>query len=151
MRTGFRGETRGAQLTHARPEPPASSAARNKRTSSCNSLVFNDPRSNLTVAAGSLVTLSDAPGVLTTGDDPAYDGSICIPNCGSQWFLNTFKASSNLSSIRVPCKRNEMMRNMLSAYVPSWLNSPIEFAFGFLFWLTSRVSKQTKKEFRNDE
>lgn len=75
-------------------------------------LEFNGTRSNLTVAGGSLVTLSCeiAPGVFTTGDVPTYDEpsifDICIPTCGSQWFLNTFNASSSLSSIRVPCKLN---------------------------------------------
>lgn len=86
-------------------------------------LEFNGVRSNLTVAGGSLVTLSCeiAPGVVTTGDVPTYGEpsifDICIPNCGSQWFLNTFRASSSLSSIRVPCKME-------------W-NFDIEIGFGF--------------------
>lgn len=82
-------------------------------------------RSSLTVAGDSMVTLSweIAPGVVTTGDVPTYAEpsifAIWIPNCGSQWFLNTFSASSSLSSIRVPCKIMETIQIVIDWFVRS--------------------------------
>lgn len=76
--------------------------------SKANLLELDGTRSNLIVVGGSLVTFSGdiTPVVLTTGDDPTYGEPsifvICIPNWGSQWFRNTFRASSRRSSMRVP-------------------------------------------------
>lgn len=72
-----------------------------------NLLEFDETLSNFIVGGGSLLELScgiGPPGEFPTNGEPSIF-EIGIPNCGSQWFLNTFSASSNRSSIRVPCKK----------------------------------------------